>query len=252
MNTLKRSPSAHNRNDSDTPVNSPISRKNPSPANSPVERKNPSPAQSEIHKKLSTNNYNQEDFSDIDVDAENRTPSIRREKQEILFQLLKEYPSEAQGQWSLSIPLFELKYELSRRQKFQEEIDQLCMMKQCLKMILIAIETANTKFGPFLELKGWSKSITRDMSKYDKSLKAIYRRYFRRKTTHPVYELAWLIIGSAVMWHLECKCTGETPDDMTGMHDIQPPPGAKVPFENPGKSKPAGGFNIGSLLKLFM
>ena len=205
---------------------------------------------------LNAKNYNQADFADVDVDTENKHPPTRREKQEILFQLLKEYPCESQGQWSLKMPLFELKYELSRRQKLQEETDQLCLMKQGLKMILMAIEAANSKFGPFLELKGWANSVTSDMSKYDRCLKAIYRRYFRRKTTHPVYELAWLIVGSAIMWHIQHKIVGKPSGyhpDFGHMHDIKPPPGVKVPFEQPGKAKSSSsGLNIASILKLFL
>lgn len=215
--------------------------------------------------------YVPEDFSDINVDVENKNPKLRREKQEILFQLLKMYPSESKGQWNMKMPLFELKYELLRREQFQEEQDQLMFMKNMMKMILTGIEMANEKFGPFLELKGWSKEVTKDMNKYDRSLKALYHRYFRKKQMNPIMELLWLIVGSAAMWHIQVKFLGgppasteppvnrrETQEFFNNMHDIKPPPGGgRFPFAQPGAAQGlggggAGGINLANLLKLFV
>ena len=197
-----------------------------------------------------------EDFGEVDVEAENRDPSIRREKQEILFTLLKTYSSESKGQWSIKMPLFELKYELMRREQFTQEQDQLAFMKDMMKMILTGIEVANESFGPFLKLEGWAKSVTGDMSRYDRCLRALYLRYFRKKQMNPILELLWLIVGSAIMWHLKSKFLGGNSSDTNekdrelfdNVQDIKPPPG-KVPFSRAGAPKEA--FNIGSILKLF-
>jgi hypothetical protein len=199
------------------------------------------------------------DFTEIDVASENKDPKIRHEKQEILFNLLKRHENESRGQWNMNIPLFELKYELSRREKYQEEQDQLEFMKEVMKIILTSIEAANEKFGPFLHLKGWSESITRNMSKYDRCLTALYRKYFRRSSMNPIIELMWLIIGSAAMWHLQNRFLGPrtspSASDKTeeqffsNTHDIKPPPG-RVPFSQPGA--PSGpGLDLGKLLRLF-
>jgi len=202
-----------------------------------------------------------EDFSDINVEEENRNPQIRRQKQEVLFQLLKTYPGESKGQWNMRMPLFELKYELLRREQFKEEQDQIAFMKEMMKMILTGLEMLNEKFGPFLELKGWSRSVTADMSRYDRCMKALYHRYFRKKQMNPVMEMLWLIVGSAIMWHIQSKFLGGAPKEapkpnegqfFNNVHDIKPPPdGPKFPFNSAGPAQGAPGINIASLLKLF-
>jgi hypothetical protein len=199
-----------------------------------------------LTKLLDKTTYIPDDFKEIDITEENADPTVRREKQEILFQLLKKYPTESRGQWSMAVPLFELKYELKRREQHQAEVDQLIFMKELLKMFLHGVEVANRKFGPFLALDGWAESITRDMSRYDRPMKALYHKYFKRTRMNPMMELMWIIVGSAIMWHIQTKFTSRGPPQPT-VHDIRPPPG-----EMPSSSASAPpGLNLGSILKLF-
>uniref|UniRef100_A0A6C0BPJ7 Uncharacterized protein n=1 Tax=viral metagenome TaxID=1070528 RepID=A0A6C0BPJ7_9ZZZZ len=196
--------------------------------------------------------YNQEDFADVDVEAENKDPRIRREKQEILFQLLKLFPEESKGQWTMQMPLFELKYELKRREEFQIEQEQIVFIKDVLKMIFVGIEYANRRFGPVLELDGWAEFITADMKKFDRCILALYRRYFRRSKMDPLMEFGWLLIGSMVMYHVQCKYLGGAPRPSSNpaADDIAPPPGGAQRFSFQ-QAKPKGGFNLNSLLNLF-
>lgn len=209
-----------------------------------------------------------EDFTDVDVDAENRNPQIRREKQEVLFQLLKRFGSSSKGQWNMRLPLWELQYELKRQTDFVDEIQQLEFMKELLKLILVGVEVLNKKFGPYLELDGWAAYVTRDMSRFDRCLSALYLKYFRKAKMSPIMELCWLIVGSAAMWHIQIRFLGIKPDTQqtattpipnpthsTSPHhppDITPPPGlngGRVPFANPGTQTPK--FNLGDIIKLF-
>lgn len=187
---------------------------------------------------------------DVDVETENRNVNYRREKQEILFLLKKNYPREFEkGDWSMKMPLFELKYDLTRRQEADTEAANLAMMKDALKFIVKGIEGANRKWGPLLELDGWSEDVTSDMSKFDRCLTAIYLKLFRKKTMNPFVELMFLIVGSAAYWHIRSKL-GEDPktkkqkEVFNKVHDIKPPPKA---FDNP--SGGMGGF--GNILNLF-
>jgi hypothetical protein len=192
--------------------------------------------------------YNADDFNDIDVTQENKNIQIRREKQEILFQLLKMYPDEAKGQWNMEMPLFELKYELKRRKEHNTEKDQIYFIKQVLKMILVGIEYGNKKLGPILELDGWAHYVTEDMSKYDRCITAVYRRYFKRKQMDPIVEFMWLLIGSMIMWHVQGKYLGGHPRrTSSASDDITPPPGDDFA----PKSNPMGGLNLASMLNLF-
>ena len=259
-------------------IPTPMYRPPPSePQSTPDHQPTPKPTDVDWKKLFADTEYVPDDFNDINVEEENRNPRVRREKQEILFQLLKMYPSESKGQWNMKMPLFELKYELLRREQFKEEQEQIAFMKQMMKMILTGIEMGNEKFGPFLELKGWSREITKDMSQYDRCLKALYHRYFRRKQINPVMELMYLIVGSAAMWHIQSKFLGGPPVSAPGansappvpsqddasqnffnnIHDIKPPPGSgssgpRFPFGQTGTGKGPGGVNLASLLKLFV
>lgn len=193
--------------------------------------------------------YDEDDFADVDVDAENRNPKIRREKQEILFQLLKLYPNESQGQWSMRMPLFELKYELKRREDHQIEQEQIVFIKDILKMVFVGMEYANKKFGPILEIDGWADFVTRDMKKFDRCIVALYRRYFKRSKMDPLLEFFWLLIGSMVMYHIQCKYLGGPPSTPSSA-DLDPPPDTNGRYAF-GSTKPKAGLNLGSLLGLF-
>ena len=208
--------------------------------------------------------YNPADFADIDADKENKDPKIRREKQEVLFQLLKDYPDERMH-WSLRMPLFELKYELHRRQQLREEQEQVELMKDLLKLVLSGIEFANAKiFNNILELKGWSSAVTQDMSRYDRCLRALYQRYFRRKRMNPVLELLWLVAGSAVMWHVQRRFLGQDPaaaaagnasapagNFANNFGDIRQPPHQRFPFDQPGPAAGMPSVNLSDVLGMF-
>lgn len=196
-------------------------------------------------------------FNDINVEEENNNPQTRREKQEILFQLLKDYKDESVGQWTMDLPLFELKYELSRRQEFKDEKSKIEFMRSVLKGILTGLEFLNKKFGPLLELDGWAKEATEDMSKYDRALIALYHKYFKRKQLNPIAEILWLILGSMALYHIQHKYLGggnskkhqAQEEFYDNYHDIDPPPQQQA-FNKPGRRKNAN-FDLGSILKLF-
>jgi hypothetical protein len=182
--------------------------------------------------------FKPEDFADVDVEKENASPHTRREKQEVLFQLLKTYPDESQGQWSMSVPLMELKYEWSRREQFRQEQAQVDAMKAGLKMMLHAIEAINQKIKSPIHLKGWARSATHDMSQYERPLRGLYYMYLRKRQMSPIVELGWIIITSAVMWHLQSVMGGKPRSELDDVHDVPPP----AP-----KNK---GFDIGNLAQL--
>ncbi len=194
--------------------------------------------------------YNKSDFADINGKTENNDPRIRREKQEILFQLLREYPDEAKGQWNIEVPLFELKYELKRRQAYQTEKDQIFFIKNLLKMVLIGIEYGNKKIGPILELEGWANSVTSNMSQFDRCITALYRRYFKKKSMDPLVEFVWLLLGSMIMWHIQSKYLGGVPQQRnTRSPDIAPPPGQ---FSYTRSAPSSSQMDLSSLFKMFV
>jgi hypothetical protein len=203
-----------------------------------------------------TTDFRPEDFADIDVQQENKDRRIWHEKQEILFHLLKDYPDEARGRWTTDLPLFELKYELMRRERHRDEQDQLIFMKDALKLLLKVVEMLNRTFGNFFNLDGWADAITEDMSKYDRCLRGIYKRFFQKKSQlDPLLELFWLIGSSAVLWHFQSKFEREKGTKRRSQHpdegeDIEPPPQHRYQYNQPSAAR-SGGLDIASLLRLF-
>ena len=178
--------------------------------------------------------YEPTDLHDINGADENKNPAIRREKQEILFQLLKEYPNEAKGQWNINVPLFELKYELKRRKTYETERDQIHFIKEILKLLIIGIEYGNKKLGSILELDGWANSVTSNIGQFDRCILALYRRYFKRRSMDPLVEFVWLLLGSMIMWHIQHKYLGMTSSSKRrSTDDIEPPPN-QYSFNNAG------------------
>jgi hypothetical protein len=206
------------------------------------------------------------EMTEDDIQFENKNPTLRNEKQEVLFQLLKNYPEESHGQWNMQVPLFELKYELLRREQHKEQEAQVHFMKEMLKLMLKGLEVLNRKLGNYLALDGWSDYATSDMKKYDRCMKALYHRYFKRKQMNPVTDLLFLIVGSAAMYHLQNRFLGggsafrssRKTESFNDMHDIRPPPGIGVdPNEevmgdqNSGMpNMPSSGLNLSTILNM--
>lgn len=209
-----------------------------SPVRAPPAQEAPKPTESVNWRQVfSDTEFKPEDFADINVEKENASPHTRREKQEVLFQLLKTYPEESKGQWSMSVPLVELRYEWSRREHFRQEQSQVDAMKMGLKMILHAIEAINTKVKSPIHLKGWARSATVDMSQYERPLRGLYYMYLRKRQMSPFAELGWIIITSAAVWHFQSVMGGPMPSELDDVHDIPAP-------------KKQKGFNMGNLAQL--
>jgi ribosomal protein L12E/L44/L45/RPP1/RPP2 len=132
-------------------------------------------------------------------------PEIERQaKADALYRLGRDYPRDAQiANWTMATPLVELRYEIDRRERQRAEQDQVELMSTALCLTVSAVEEGNQRLGPFLKLKGWSSSIISDRSKYERPLRAIYAMFFRRNSTNPVAELAFMLTASAFLFHVK-------------------------------------------------
>lgn len=188
---------------------------------------------------------------EADVEEENKNPSIRHEKQQILFLFKKKYPSEHTN-FNIKMPLYELKYEYQQREDHQAEIEKLEFMKELLRIVLHGIEMANDHFGPIFMLKGWAASLTDDMTKFDRCLTGIYLQFFKKKKMSPIAELLWIIIGSLALWHMKSKM-GENPAQKSREKQVFSNIGQGKPANAPRNQfdKPGGMPNLASLLSMF-
>ena len=99
----------------------------------------------------------------------------------------------------------EMQFEIDYQENNQDVASAVAMMKGALGMGMTGIEMANAKWGPFLNLTGLSTTVATDMSRYNRPLEKIYRRYWRKRSMNPVLELLFLIGGSVLLTHFGNK-----------------------------------------------
>jgi hypothetical protein len=129
------------------------------------------------------------------------------EKQQVLMDMerLKLQGIKLSKEWTLRDRLDDMQFEVRRHMLHIDEMNNINMMRDGMRLMCSGFEMANTQFG-FLELEGWASEVTSDMDKYDNALGRIYRKYWRRGTQNsPEMEIALGLIGSVGMYHFKSK-----------------------------------------------
>ena len=103
--------------------------------------------------------------------------------------------------------LDDMQFEVRRHMLHIDEMNNINMMRDGMRLMCSGFEMVNTQFG-FLELEGWASEVTSDMDKYDNALGRIYRKYWRRTQLSAEYELLFAIMSSMVMFHFSKKFYG--------------------------------------------
>ena len=102
--------------------------------------------------------------------------------------------------------LEEMEYEARRHVLLMEEQNNVNMMKDGLRLFVSGAEFANGKFGPFLNLDGFSQSFSSELTtgKYNMTLTKLHRKYFKTPVqSSPEMELAMGLLGAAAMHHFQ-------------------------------------------------
>ena len=102
--------------------------------------------------------------------------------------------------------LEEMEYEARKHVLFLEEKNMVATMKDGLRLFVSGAELANRKFGPFLNLDGFSQSVGNDLTagKYNLTLSKLHRKYFKTPgTSSPEMDLAFGILSSMAMFHFQ-------------------------------------------------
>ena len=134
----------------------------------------------------------------------------RLEKQAYLIELqqLERKGISLSRAFSMSDSIAELEFEVTKQNAGLSTVNTVAFMRDSLKLIISGVEVGNAKLGPFLSIDGWSASLCHDMARYDHALERVYKRYFRKQQMSPLLELAWLLLGSMVMFHVKNKIFG--------------------------------------------
>jgi hypothetical protein len=110
--------------------------------------------------------------------------------------------------------LDDIEFEVKRHQMYMDEEATVNFMKDSLKIAFTAIEFANTKLGPFLDLDGWSAAVASQLPKYDAALSRLYRKHYKRSAMTPESELVLGILSSIGMHHCKRKFSKNLASDM--------------------------------------
>ena len=140
------------------------------------------------------------------------------EKQAVLLDLerLKLQGVTLTKQWTTHDRLEDMQFEMRRHTLHAEEMNNVGMMRDIMRMLCTGLEMVSTKTG-VLNLSGWSSDICGDMHKYDSALSRLYRKYWRKsQSTTPEMELAMGIIGSIGMFHFKNKFSAQFMPNLQG------------------------------------
>lgn len=131
------------------------------------------------------------------------------EKQTVLLDMerLKMQGVKLTKDWTIDDSLDDMQFELKRLMLHVDETNNISMMRNSLQLACTGIELLNTRMG-VLDLRGWSEEVCRDMSKYDRSLGRMYRKYWRRShSTNPEMDILLGLVGSAGSYHFRKSFT---------------------------------------------
>lgn len=132
---------------------------------------------------------------------------IEREKQGYLLELIKfkKDGHELTRDYSMEDSLVDIQFEYDRIKNQVETTSNVAFLRDALMFGFQAIELANDKWGPVLELNGWSQEAAKDKEKYNRVIERLYKKHWRFGSMSPEAEFAWLIGSSMVGHHVKKK-----------------------------------------------
>jgi hypothetical protein len=153
---------------------------------------------------------------------------IMREKQSYLIELQQLVTSGVQlsRPYTMADSLEDMQHEVYMHNVHADTAAMVGSMKMLTQFGLAGIEMLNKKIGPIVDLDGWSRELTRDMSKFDRPFTRIYRRFFKRGSMNPFAELGMIILGSMVV-HVMRNKIGPMADVISNFGSMMPQPASR-------------------------
>ena len=105
-------------------------------------------------------------------------------------------------EWSMEDDYDDMAFELKRIMLHIDETNNISSMRSGLQLACTGIEMLSKRFK-ILDLDGWSAEVCRDMSKHDRALGRMYRKYWRRSHSNsPEADVALSLVSSMGMFHM--------------------------------------------------
>lgn len=153
------------------------------------------------------------EFEDEDESELEPVPPMSKEDMDyqrttVLLELdrLKAMGCKLTREYTMDDSLEEMEYEAKRHVLQLEEQNNVNTLKDGLRLFVSGCEFANSKFGPFLNLDGFSQSVSNDLNggKYNLTLSKLHRKYFKNPgQSSPEMELAFSLLGAAAFHHFQ-------------------------------------------------
>lgn len=104
-------------------------------------------------------------------------------------------------EWTMDDNYDDMNFEMKRVLMNLDEASQVAMMRNTLQLACTGVEMLSRRFG-LLNLEGWSTEMSDELTKQDRTLGRLYRKYWRRSAqSQPEWDLAMAVVGSAGMFH---------------------------------------------------
>ena len=108
-------------------------------------------------------------------------------------------------EWTVEDSVEDMQYEMRRHMLHIDEMNNINMMRDGLRMMCTGIEMLNGRFA-ILELNGWASEVCSDMNRYDSALGKLYRKYWRKSySMTPEMEIVSGLVMSMGMHHFKRK-----------------------------------------------
>jgi hypothetical protein len=154
--------------------------------------------------------------------------------------------------YTMEDSLADIKYEVDSHQSNLDVVETVKWMKDILVLGFYGVETSNYFLGSYLHINGWAKYMQDNIFRFDRVLERIYHRYWRQGQPSIVAEVAMLIVGNLVIFHVQNKYFGGL--RIGEMMNIMP--GGSAPPPSPPQAAAAAtqqqGPGIGNLLSTLM
>ena len=120
------------------------------------------------------------------------------------FERLRDKGVKIPKMFSMSSDYDEMKYEYERLLHQRKMDNSVKMQRRMLITFVSGTEWLNGRFDPFdIKLDGWSESIHEGIGEYDDVFEELYEKYQGSGSMSPEIRLAFMVAGSAFMYHLQ-------------------------------------------------
>ena len=131
---------------------------------------------------------------------------IQKAKFDLLckFERLRDKGVKIPKTFSMSSDYDEMKYEYERLLHQRKMDNSVKMQRRMLITFVSGTEWLNGRFDPFdIKLDGWSESVHEGIGEYDDVFEELYEKYQGSGSMAPELRLAFMVAGSAFMYHLQ-------------------------------------------------